>query len=86
MTITLVQKSASDCPYLVRNETLCYNTIIVTVIVVTVIVTVIVVIVVIGVILVIWVIWVIWCRESRDGHSRDHPHLARKETLSIKYD
>ena len=53
-TIAIVQKSASDCPYFVRNETLCCNTVIVTVIVVTVIVTVIVVIVVIGVILVIW--------------------------------
>ena len=84
-TIALVQKSASDHPYIVRNETLCCNTVIVTVIVVTVIVTVIVVIVVI---VVIGVIWVIWRGESRDGHchSCDHPHLARKETLSIKYD
>ena len=54
--------------------------------IVTVIVTVIVVIVVIVVVVVIGDIWVIWRGESRDGHSRDHPHLARKETLSIKYD
>ena len=54
-TIALVQKSASDHPYLVRNETLCCNTVIVTVIVVTVIVTVIVVIV---------VMWSLWSLES----------------------
>ena len=32
-TIALVQKSASDHPYLARNEILCCNTVIVTVIV-----------------------------------------------------
>ena len=59
-TIAIVQKSASDCPYFARNQTLCCNTVIVTVIVVTVIVTVIVVVVVTAVIVVIGVIWVIW--------------------------
>ena len=49
-TIALVQKSASDHPYLERNKTLCCNTVILTVIM-TVIVT---------LTEVIWVIWVIW--------------------------
>ena len=58
-TITLVLKLASDHPYLERKETLCCNTVIVTVIV-TLIVVIVGVIVVIWVIAVIWVIWVIW--------------------------
>ena len=59
-TIALVQKSASDHPYLARNEILCCNTVIVTVIV-----TVFWVFLVIVVIVVIVVTWVIFSSKNQ---------------------